>query len=509
LTGGGGHAARGVATTEQQATRRYWQTVTGRVEISLPAAPELDRTLKTTLAYVLVNRDGPALRPGSRNYARSWIRDGATTSEALLEMGFPSEVADFIRWYASLQFADGKVPCCVDRRGPDPVPEHDSTGEFLWLVTQYYRFTRDVGLVADVWPNVLRGVDYLAGLRARRTTDAYRMPGTLAYYGLLPESISHEGYSSHPVHSYWDDFWALAGLRGLPTLAMTIGDFDRADSLTALRDAFEHDVVASVPQAMAMHGIDYIPGSVELGDFDPTSTAIAVTTAGVEGALAEPLARTFDRYMDEFRARASGSRDWENYSAYELRNVDALVRLGRRADAHTLLDWIVADQRPPAWHEWAEVSWHDRATPRFIGDMPHTWIGSIFVRALRTMIVYERDSDGALVVGAGVPAAWVTGGAAVTVRRLPTYYGVLSYDLRAVGPDTVRLKLWGDVSPPPGKIVVASPFDRPITGVSVNGRPVSTFTGGAAVIDGCPADVYLRYEPPPAEAPRGDVDGHG
>ena len=32
------------------------------------------------------------------------------------------------------------------------------------------------------------------------------------FFGLLPESISHEGYSSKPMHSYWDDFFALQGL---------------------------------------------------------------------------------------------------------------------------------------------------------------------------------------------------------------------------------------------------------------------------------------------------------
>jgi hypothetical protein len=33
-----------------------------------------------------------------------------------------------LRWYAPHQFDNGKVPCCVDDRGADPVPEHDSGG---------------------------------------------------------------------------------------------------------------------------------------------------------------------------------------------------------------------------------------------------------------------------------------------------------------------------------------------------------------------------------------------
>ena len=31
----------------------------------------------------------------------------------------------------------------------------------------------------------------------------------------MPESISHEGYSAKPMHSYWDNFFALLGLRAL------------------------------------------------------------------------------------------------------------------------------------------------------------------------------------------------------------------------------------------------------------------------------------------------------
>ena len=39
-------------------------------------------------------------------------------------------------WYAPYQFASGKVPCCVDARGADPVPENDSQGEFIYAVAE-------------------------------------------------------------------------------------------------------------------------------------------------------------------------------------------------------------------------------------------------------------------------------------------------------------------------------------------------------------------------------------
>ncbi len=73
-------------------TRRAWETVLSRVDFRVPppAQPYVD-TLKSTLAYMLVNRDGAALQPGSRTYARSWIRDGALQLRGAVGAGLPRD----------------------------------------------------------------------------------------------------------------------------------------------------------------------------------------------------------------------------------------------------------------------------------------------------------------------------------------------------------------------------------------------------------------------------------
>jgi len=125
--------------------------------------------------------------------------------------------------------------------------------------------------------------------------------------------------------------------------------------------------------------------------------------------------------------------------------------------------------------------------------MPHTWVGSSFVRALRTMLAYEREEDHALVLAAGVAPAWLASEPGVGVKRLPTYFGVLSYTLRLEGDGALRMRLTGDLTVPPGGIVLAPPLPRALTAVTVNGTPIQSFTADTATIHQFPADVRLEY----------------
>ncbi|HEU5250563.1 MAG TPA: discoidin domain-containing protein, partial [Thermoanaerobaculia bacterium] len=310
-------------------TLREWRGKLDLVAITVPpAARDLVRTMKSNLAYILINRDGPAIQPGSRAYERSWIRDGSLTSAALLRLGHAGAVREFVEWFTPYQFEDGKVPCCVDARGADPVPENDSHGELLYLLAEYGRFTKDRELLRKLWPNVEKTVAYIDRLRHQRMTDEYRSGDKLAFFGLLPESISHEGYSAKPVHSFWDDFFGIRGLKDAAEIAALLGRSPEEARFRAIAADFEKDVLASIARTIASRSIAYVPGSVELADFDATSTTIAIEPAGELDRLPrrERLA-TFERYYGEFRRRRS-ENDWDAYTPYEIRTVGTFVRLG-------------------------------------------------------------------------------------------------------------------------------------------------------------------------------------
>jgi hypothetical protein len=487
-----GPARQGERLLGEAVTR--WERELNRFRLRLPAAmhgEEIANTIRSQLAYILINRDGPSIQPGSRSYDRSWIRDGSLTGAALLRLGHAEEVREFAEWYAPHQRANGYVPCCVSLRGADPVPEHDSHGQLVYLIAEHHRLTGDADFLRRMWPHVERAVAFIDTLRHERMTPEYRTPEKRAYFGLVPQSISHEGYSAKPMHSYWDDFFVLKGLDDAVYVADALGRTVESGRFAAIRDGFRADLRASLDATMAMHGIDFIPGSVELGDFDATSTTVGVNPLGGLGWLPQrALENTFERYYrDNIRARLDGA-EWDGYTPYEWRTVGTFVRLGWKQRAHEAIGLFFGHQRPRAWNQWAEVVFRDETSPRFIGDMPHTWVGSDFIRSILDLFAYET-ADGALVVGAGVPEAWVRG-EGLEMAGLRTYHGTLDLRMRAEG-STVRVRIGGAMRVP-GGIVVRTPLDRPIRRTTVNGRAVPVRADGReVVVRAVPAVVVMEH----------------
>ncbi len=472
-----------------------WGDAVDRVRFRIPPfAESLVATLKSNLAFVLVNRDGPWIQPGSRAYERSWIRDGALTSSALLRLGHANEVREFVLAFAEKQFPDGRIPCCVDARGADPVPENDSHGEFLFLAAEYFRFTKDAATLGTLWPRIEKTVAALDALRKQRLTRAYETQEKRAFRGLLPESISHEGYSDKPVHSYWDDVFARKGLADAAELAVALGHEDEARGFAAIRDAFEADLLASIARTIEENNLDTLPASVEKHDFDPTSTTAALAPCGLQEKLPRAeLLRTFDRYVREARERRDGTRTWDAYTPYELRTVGALVRLGRVAEAHEMLAFFLKDRRPAAWNGWAELVGRDPRAPRFIGDMPHTWVGTDFIRSFLDFFAIEReagDTRGAsLLLGAGLPEEWVRAPGGAGVEGLRTIYGPLNLSVSASGGE-VRARIAG-VHVPAGGLALAWPLAGVPRVATVNGRPAG-IRRGEILVDEVPAEVLAH-----------------
>ena len=127
------------------------------------------------------------------------------------------------------QFANGKVPCCVDRRGADPVPENDSAGEFLFLHRQRLSLHRRrraaaAAVAGDGQSGRLHG--QAAPVGAHRSEPAGRSQGVLRPDACLDQPRGLLG----ETHAF-----VLGRLLGAGRLR--VGDPDRAGARSEDRDA--------------------------------------------------------------------------------------------------------------------------------------------------------------------------------------------------------------------------------------------------------------------------------
>ncbi len=437
-----------------------WRETLGGVEWKVPKSAEAAfDALRTAAGHILINRDGPAIQPGPRRYTRSWVRDCVIMGAALAKAGLPFALREFLTWYAKFQRDDGFVPCVVDRDGVDWLVEHDSHGQFLWGVREVYRESGDRKFLREMIPHVRKAAAYLVSLREERMTENYRTGEHAACFGLLPESASHEGYLAHHVHSYWDDFWGVRGLEAAADLTESIGFTDDSNTLRSEAARFQTDLLRSIDKVIADKKLDYIPGSVEWADFDPTATSNAVAMLDFADSLPEePLHAMLETYLDGFHRKHRGEMEWTNYTAYEIRIIGAFVRLGKRDTANKLLEFFLSDRRPREWNQWPEITWRDSRSPGHLGDVPHTWIAAEYLLALTSMVVAEREAADSIVLASGMPWRWISEGSGFSVGNLPTRHGLLDFSIRAVRKGLIHVEVGGSISLPSGGLTIVPPL---------------------------------------------------
>ena len=436
--------------------------------ISRQRAQHYVDTLRSSLAHILMTRDGPILRPGTRSYGAlvdpRW-RDDVGSPPAARIRGYRRRLPALVRAVPVRQRQGALLRRLSGRRsGPGERQQraaHLSRRRGLSLHARPRAAGGRCGHMS--WPQPAIWISCAhRSAAARNLTRERRM-----LFGLLPPSISHEGYASKPAYSYWDVFWGLRGYKDAVAIAWALGKSDAARQFAQRQAEFRSDVHASLRSTATAHGVDFVPGAADLGDFDATSTTIALAPGGEEDIVpADLLRETFERYWRNFTDRREGLATWNDYTPYELRVVGTFVRLGWRERARELLEFLFKDQRPAGWNQWAEVVGREPRRPRFIGDMPHAWVASDYISSVLDMFVHERQADGALVLAKGIPDDWV-GSSGFSVKNLRTPYGRINLSFRPEGTN-ILIEISGDANPP-GGFILPSPWAHLAKGDSDNG----------------------------------------
>lgn len=388
-----------------------WRAQTDRgMRLVLPDE-RLQSAIDANRRYLLLFHDGEDITPGPRTYHRFWFRDAAYLLAALDRYGFHTEAAEVLATFPGRQRKDGFF---FSQR-----LEWDANGAALWALGLHWDLTRDRALLEASVPAIAGGVQWID--RKRRSTRR----DDPALRGLLPAGISAEHLGPHDFF-YWDDFWALGGLRDGARMLRAAGEDEAADRAQAFLESMTADVRSSMAVTAERLGSAAVPaGPRRRLDAGVIGSLAAVWPLQLlpadDDAMQATLALIQDRFcIDDAFYQGISHTGLGTYLTLQVAFVELLAGDRRALDR---LEWFLT-QATPTW-TWPEAI-HPRVPGGCMGDGHHGWAAAELLSFVRTMLVHET-TDG-LALASMLPTSWY--GQGVEVHDAPTRVGTISFAIR-------------------------------------------------------------------------------
>jgi hypothetical protein len=344
--------------------------------------------------------------PGPFTYKRFWFRDAAFILQAMLCAGLTERAAKVIERFFPRQTAGGYFR---SQEG-----EWDANGEVLWILERYCRL---VGVAPpDEWAGpVARAAHWIV---RKRLPDHKDTP----HAGLLPAGFSAEHLGPNDYY-YWDDFWAVAGLKSAAAMLSQLGQSQEAERLEREADEFTGAIERSLERVRARLHVLAMPASCYRRlDSGAIGSLVAGYPLGLLGPRDERLLSTADYLLDRCMVQGGFFQDMihSGINVYlTLHLAQVLLRAGDSRFADLLR--TAADLASPTG-QWPEAI-HPRTRGGCMGDGQHTWAAAEWIMMLRNCLLFEETLDRRLVIGAGILPEWRQAGRSLSIGPASTLWG--------------------------------------------------------------------------------------
>ena len=383
--------------------------------------------------------------PGPFYYKRFWFRDAAFILYPMLALGMHDRAERLLRVFPDRQDADGYFR---SQQG-----EWDSNGQVMWIMGRFAAMTG-----RPLPPRALASVVRAGRWIQRKRTSAD--PDGPPHAGLLPAGFSAE-HLGHNDFYYWDDFWAVAGLRAGATLLTDSGEAEAAGILRSWGDGLMARIEESLAKTAPSRNTGGVPASpYRRMDAGAVGSLVAGYPLRIWPADDSRLLATANHLLDRHFIENAFFQDMfhAGYNVYlSLHCAQVLLRAGDPRFFPIVSR--MAELASPTG-QWPEAI-HPRTLGGCQGDGQHIWAAAEWLMMLRNLFVMER-ADG-LDLLAGVPPDWLEPGEPLEIGPVHTPYGPIH--LSAVREDdAVILKYGAEWRNEPPNLRVRSP-GQPTVGV--------------------------------------------
>jgi len=372
-----------------------------------------DRRLQNLYDYAVANLvlHAPGeVYPGPFTYKRFWFRDAAFVLHALLALGGVDRTRRALEEFAPRQKHNGYF---LSQEG-----EWDSNGEAIWTYHRFHELTGEP--LPEKWLEAVRkGADWIHQKRLPRDTGKPEA-------GLLPAGFSAEHLGPNDYY-YWDDFWAVAGLRSAAAL------FANKDSGASARwqheaDEFLATIEKSFPNSPQRRFPLAIPASPKRRmDSGAVGSLVADYPLQLFAPADPRIAKTADYLRDHSMYKGGFFQNMihSGINAYlTLHLAQVRLRAGEVNEAWNLIESAAELASPTG--QWPEAI-HPRTLGGCMGDGQHIWAAGEWALMLRNCFV--REESDRLVIGSGVMLRWIPDNAPATFGPTLTPWGSVDVSL--------------------------------------------------------------------------------
>jgi hypothetical protein len=354
--------------------------------------------------------------PGPYTYKRFWFRDAALILHAMLCVGLTARAKRVLDRFRLRQTNAGYF---LSQEG-----EWDSNGEALWILHRYSELTGTPP--SPAWrTSIERGAQWIERKLLPDTLDA-------PHAGLMPAGFSAEHLGANDFY-YWDDFWSVAGLRSAAAMLQQYGDEPTAAGLRARAERLMASIDRSIRVTAEYRQSEGIAASphrrLDAG-------AIGSLAASYPLELWSPrdnrMLTTVEFLLKNCFFEGGFFQDMihSGINAYlTLHVAQVLLRAGDSRYAGLM--HAVANLASPTG-QWPEAI-HPRTKGGCMGDGHHVWAAAEWIMMLRNCFVDEDLTGNRLVLGRGIPRAWLTQSHKISFGPAPTCWGTVSLVLEPHG----------------------------------------------------------------------------
>ena len=369
--------------------------------------------------------------PGPFTYKRFWFRDAAFILQAMMAASLLRNIEKIMDRFPSRQSALG---CFTSQDG-----EWDSNGQAIWVMRRFID-TSDRKIKKEWLESIHKAAEWIK----RKCRSTHNDP---LHAGLLPAGFSAEHFGPSDFY-YWDDYWAVAGLKDASFLIggqepRSAKDFrSEADILL---NAIETSV-ASLQRRLQYSGIPASP--TRRMDAGAIGCLVASYPLQIYAAQDERILQTTKFLMEKYFLHGAFYHEI-SHSGINVYLTLHIAEVLLRAGQPRFFDIVksVADLAS-ATGQWPEAI-HPRTKGGCMGDGQHVWASAEWVMMLRNMFVREEQMEKMLVLCSGIPPEWIKPKENFFLGPSQTLYGEISVAVK-VGEEHVEISWqarWHNVIP--------------------------------------------------------------